>query len=187
MARVIDVAQKFFDDLGSIGAMRQQKLSYFVQAWTLVWTGKPMFSEEIQAWPNGPVTYDLWRDNSYGKTDLCHIRGADAARLDEDEARMLHAVVAFYNPFPTDALRELSHDEPWLEVREGLAPDERSNREIPITSIARYYARQAILNPNVPKKPALRQPEPAPESLVLEASLHQMSIWEGTLDRLAKA
>lgn len=35
--------------------MKLQKLVYYCQAWHLVWDGRPMFPEEIQAWASGPV------------------------------------------------------------------------------------------------------------------------------------
>ncbi|MGH2922383.1 MAG: Panacea domain-containing protein, partial [Gaiellaceae bacterium] len=37
-----------------------QKLLYYCQVWHLVWEGKPLFSERIEAWSNGPVVRDIY-------------------------------------------------------------------------------------------------------------------------------
>lgn len=187
MAHVNDIAQKLYDDLGFIGAMRQQKLAYFIQAWSLAWTGRPAFAQRIEAWPNGPVVQELWRDNRYGLQAPEKIAGADAARLQPDEISIVDAVVAHYNGLSTDGLKELSHDEAWLEARVGLAPTQSSNREMPLRSVARYYSRQAILNPDVPRKPELVPCGLAPADVIREESQRQMALWRGTLERLASA
>lgn len=54
-----DVARYFlyraYDDGEWVTPLKMQKLVYFAYVWTLLMTGKKLFNEEIQAWPNGPV------------------------------------------------------------------------------------------------------------------------------------
>ena len=57
---VFDVAAYILNKLGSISAMKLQKLVYYCQAWSLVWDERPLFSERIEAWTNGPVVPELF-------------------------------------------------------------------------------------------------------------------------------
>ncbi len=34
--------------------------AYYCQAWALVWDGKPIFSEKIEAWANGSAVRELY-------------------------------------------------------------------------------------------------------------------------------
>ncbi len=40
--------------------MKLYKLVYYAQAWHLANYGKPLFEEDIEAWPHGPVVRDLY-------------------------------------------------------------------------------------------------------------------------------
>ncbi|MCY4305991.1 MAG: DUF4065 domain-containing protein [Aestuariivita sp.] len=40
--------------------LKLQKLVYYAQAWYLANFNKPLFSEDIEAWPHGPVVRDLY-------------------------------------------------------------------------------------------------------------------------------
>jgi len=43
--------------------MKLQKLVYYSQAWALVWDEEPLFTERVEAWANGPVVPDLYREH----------------------------------------------------------------------------------------------------------------------------
>lgn len=47
----------------SITSWKLQKLVYYCQAWSLVWDEDPLFPEQIQAWADGPVCPDLYREH----------------------------------------------------------------------------------------------------------------------------
>ena len=47
MANVFDVAKYILQRTGKISTWKLQKLCYYSQAWTLAWTGKPLFEEEF--------------------------------------------------------------------------------------------------------------------------------------------
>jgi len=59
-ARARDVAEYILAKQGPMAAMKLQKLVYYSQAWGLVWDSKPLFSDAIEAWANGPVCPDLY-------------------------------------------------------------------------------------------------------------------------------
>lgn len=45
----------------SIDSLKIQKMLYYAQAESLVFCGKPLFKENIEAWDNGPMVYDVYR------------------------------------------------------------------------------------------------------------------------------
>jgi uncharacterized phage-associated protein len=59
--RAIDVADYILKHLGSMTAMKLEKLVYYSQVWSLVWTERELFRERIEAWANGPVIPSLYR------------------------------------------------------------------------------------------------------------------------------
>ena len=60
MANVFDAARYILLKTGEISTWKLQKLCYYAQAWTLAWTGKPLFPEDFEAWRNGPVCRPLF-------------------------------------------------------------------------------------------------------------------------------
>ena len=90
---------------GVNGDLQLHKLLYYCQSWHLVWTGRPLFEEPIEAWEMGPVVADLWREEKYGPTTL-------AEPLNDEELRTVVYVCDRYGDLPGKALRELSHNEP---------------------------------------------------------------------------
>ena len=64
MANAIDVAAYILEQIGSVTTMKLQKLVYYTQVRYLVMNGRPLFSDEIQAWANGPVAPNLYHIHS---------------------------------------------------------------------------------------------------------------------------
>lgn len=52
------------------GRTQKHKLLYYAQAWSLAWTGRPLFEDRIEAWINGPVVSDVWHEKSHPVGDL---------------------------------------------------------------------------------------------------------------------
>jgi uncharacterized phage-associated protein len=62
MANAVDVA-RYIRSTGTVtGGLQLQKLVYYAQAWHLVWNGRPLFDEAIDAWKLGPVVPEVRRD-----------------------------------------------------------------------------------------------------------------------------
>lgn len=141
MANIFDVAQYILQRQGSMTAMKLQKLSYYSQAWSLVWDGKPLFSERIEAWANGPVVPDLYRVHKGNfLLDKDFIQSGLINNLTNEEKETIDAVLKTYGDKTPSFLSELTHNEkPWKEAREGLALGERGNREITYASMAEFY------------------------------------------------
>jgi uncharacterized phage-associated protein len=141
MASVFDVAKFILNRSGPMSAMKLQKLVYYCQAWSLVWDGRPIFPEEIQAWIYGPVVPNLYQIHK-GKYTISEedVEG-NPNNLTRSEKGTINAILRTYEKKPLNFLIELTHSEdPWRNARKGLSPEDRSGRAISLVSMAEYYA-----------------------------------------------
>ncbi len=119
----------------SLSRMKLLKLVYYAQAWSLAWDGKPLFSEPIEAWADGPVVRSLWSKERHGSPVA-----PDPEALKGAERETVLAVLDFYGRFDGEALSEITHvEKPWHDAREGVPHGERSQGEISHESMRRYY------------------------------------------------
>jgi uncharacterized phage-associated protein len=138
MATVFDVAAYILERRGSMPAMKLQKLTYYSQAWSLVWDEMPLFDNRIEAWANGPVVPDLYTAHR-GQFQVSKIEG-DASALTDTQKETIDKVLEFYGDKTSQWLSDLTHTEsPWIDARRGLAPAQRGSEEIKIASMAMYY------------------------------------------------
>ena len=180
MAHDIDVAAYIYQQQGWMDSWRLQKLTYYSQAWSLAWTGRPLFDERLQAWDDGPVAPDLFRANKYDRVGTT-IRGADVAHLREADQRIVDAVIAFYGDMGKSDIINLTHAEPPWKV----AYDRGRNTEIAKPSMTSYYSKAAALELPGPARPEL--PEPTVTAVqFMEHLAIQRQIWAGTLELLAR-
>jgi len=141
MAAIFDVAEYILTCLGEMSAMKLQKLMYYSQAWTLAWTDKPLFEEEIEAWAKGPVVPALYFKHRGQFRVQPGFFGGNAERLSPDEKESIDRVLAFYGPKDPQWLSSLTHlEDPWKNARQGMAEDERGNRVISKVAMLEYYS-----------------------------------------------
>ncbi len=139
MASVFDVSAYILKKHGPMSAMKLQKLVYYSQAWAVVWDEKPIFSEKIRAWANGPVVTELFAEHKGEFYVKAEPRG-DHKALTRFEKETVDAVLKHYGDKTAHWLSALSHREtPWISARAGLSDGERGNSEITIGSLADYY------------------------------------------------
>lgn len=144
MASVFDVAAYILnlcDENGElpVTTWKLQKLVYYSQAWSLVWDDEALFSEEIQAWANGPVCPALYNEHR-GRFKIKEISRGNPDELDQDQKDTIEVVVEHYGEKSAQYLSELTHQErPWKDARAGLEPGERGQRTITLESMAEYY------------------------------------------------
>lgn len=122
-----------------------QKLLYYAQAWNLVFNGKRLFTDDIQAWVHGPAVpavYEAFKSN--GSADITFsVDENEFKELTSKEKDILDGVWAVYGKYDADYLEELSHsEEPWKMARNGVAPYEASKSIISETSMKDFYGRQ---------------------------------------------
>ncbi len=158
--------------------MKLYKLAYYAQAWHIVWEGRPLFDDRIEAWQHGPVPAQCWRVRK-------HEPEKPARELSEDERGVVDAVLAFYGKMSASELRNLSHDElPWREAR-GDKPDEtHAEDEITISSMRRYFTRKAMSGEPTPHR--LSRHEPMSTEQALDIAGTEAPRWRETLARLAE-
>jgi uncharacterized phage-associated protein len=138
MVSVHDVAAYVLRQSGSMTAMKLQKLAYYSQAWHLVWEGRPLFPERLEAWMNGPVVPELYRRHR-GQFVLDSWDG-DPDALSSDEAETVDTVLAYYGDWsPAKLSTQTHHEDPWVNARKGLDSFERGNREITPESMQEFY------------------------------------------------
>ncbi|MBA3021267.1 Panacea domain-containing protein [Propionicimonas sp.] len=140
MAAVLDVATFILHEHGPMTAMKLQKLVYYSQSWHLVWEDCELFPERIEAWANGPVVPDLYREHRrqfrLSESDI----SGNPAMLDKPEKSTVMAVLKYYGKLSAQQLSDLTHsEEPWKGAREGYGPGERSYDIIPLSAMAEYY------------------------------------------------
>lgn len=134
-----------------ISQLMVYKLTYYAQAWSLVFLRKPLFSGEIQAWQHGPVPIDIrseYKDYvgfaipkpSESKEDLMNL-------FTDEQLKVLDLVWDKYGDFSASKLWELCHlEDPWVDARGDLPPDAPSNILITEDSIRDYYAQFAYID-----------------------------------------
>jgi uncharacterized phage-associated protein len=139
MATAQDVAAYILKQLGSMPAMKLQKLAYYSQAWSLVWDDQPIFSDRIEAWANGPVIPSLYAQHR--GIFLVETIPGDADGLTLSERETVDAVLKYYGAQSSQWLSDLTHKEdPWLDARHGLPPGARSTEEITQAAMHEYYS-----------------------------------------------
>ena len=139
MASVFDVAKYILKQEGEMSTWKLQKLCYYSQAWSLAWTEHELFPEDFEAWSNGPVCPELFREHKglFMVSDIA--KGAPEA-LTEDEKDTVNVVLRDYGRMSPYELRELSHsEEPYKQARAGLQDGAYSDAVISKSSMGVYY------------------------------------------------
>ncbi len=140
MATCFDVASYIIEKLGSLPAMKLQKLVYYSQAWALVWDDEPLFKEPIQAWINGPIVPELYRVHR-GLFKISHLKIGDSSNLSYNQKDTINHILDYYGDKNSQWLSDLTHLEiPWQEARKGLSSYKRGHKEITHASMAEYYS-----------------------------------------------
>lgn len=142
MANVFDVAVYVLENIGESSAMKLQKLAYYSQAWSLVWDEEELFSEDFEAWANGPVVRNLYnKHRGMFKVDADVFPEGDSGNLTDNQKDTIDKVLEFYGDKTAQWLSNLTHKEsPWKEARSTLEPMDNCSEIITKASIAEYYS-----------------------------------------------
>lgn len=139
MVSALDVAAFILREMGPMTAMKLQKLVYYAQAWSLVWDEEPLFTEEIQAWANGPVVPELFQAHK-GLFKVSSIPGGDPCAINPVQEETIRGVITYYGDKSSQWLSDLTHIEaPWKDAR-GQCPEGASScTAISHAAMAEYY------------------------------------------------
>ncbi|EGU47543.1 prophage ps3 protein 01 [Vibrio ichthyoenteri ATCC 700023] len=142
MATEFDVVKYILDELGEISAMKLQKLVYYSQAWSLVWDEEELFSEDFEAWANGPVLRSLYHEHrGLFKVNADTFSQGNKEELTEDQVETIDKVLEFYGDKSAQWLSNLTHKEsPWKDARGTLEAMASSSEVLTKGSMEEYYA-----------------------------------------------
>ncbi|NLS93510.1 MAG: SocA family protein [Planctomycetaceae bacterium] len=146
-----------------ISPMKLQKLLYYTQGWHLAFTDTPIFNEQIECWPYGPVVSSVFHHfKLFGKdpidrkaTDV-RPRKVDGRRvfrtvipvlpddLPSESREVLDAVWDSYKNLTAIKLSNMTHaaDGPWREIYDRYSGSPPTGTDIPMELIARYFKAQ---------------------------------------------
>lgn len=139
------VISALFNELEEITPLMLQKLLYYVQGLTLTLTGKPIFTEECEAWVHGPVyrkVYELFSSFKFNPIDddKFALISDLKSTLTEEEKTTVKLVADTFGVYSAKTLEKLSHKEkPWLNARKGYADEMHCEECISKDSIKAYF------------------------------------------------
>lgn len=143
--KTLRIIAYLFEQLEEVTPLMLQKLLYFIQGISYALYGKPMLSEECQAWAHGPVypeVYDIFKDFKYNPiedTRFAIFEGSEH-ELTEQEKTVINLVANTFGQYGGKILERITHEEtPWKTAREGYADGISSNEIISTDSIKKYY------------------------------------------------
>jgi len=118
--KALDIANKIISKTDvergdTISNLKLQKLLYYVQGFNLAVFDKPLFDEDIQAWPYGPVVPEVFNAfKKHRKGPINPQKYPDTLTLTKEEQDLFDKVYAEYSQYSAIGLMNLTHDEgPW--------------------------------------------------------------------------
>lgn len=110
---------RLFNNLSEITPLGLQKLLYFCQGYSLALGSAPIFPEECEAWPHGPVyqeIYHLFKSFKYNPIDddrfIILNNSKDA--LSDREKQIIDLISATFGAYSGKTLETITHSEdPW--------------------------------------------------------------------------
>lgn len=126
MANVFDVADFFIqianqseDD--QMTNLKVNKLLYYAQGAFLARTGSPLFDDQIEAWPLGPVVVDIYHKYKVcGRNPISSEGDIDRTCFTDEEFEVLLDVMREFGKYTGSALVSFTHrpGTPWSNARE---------------------------------------------------------------------
>ena len=114
--------------------LKLQKVLYFAQAYYLSKIGKPLFSDNIEAWEYGPVIPDVYHKfKSKGSNPI--ICEEDKSSLTDEDKETLKKVWGTFGGYSASKLVDITHAHtPWKEANQS------ASKIISHKAIKEYYA-----------------------------------------------
>jgi len=143
MANIFNVARYVLNQCGPLCIWKLQKLCYYSQAWSLAWTGQPLFPEDFEAWSNGPVCPELLPVHQghfvLTASDIPVALESEPG-LTLEQMNSIDCVLAEYGSMEPYELREQTHSEkPWQDARGNLPDGAKCQNVLSKTAIQKYY------------------------------------------------
>lgn len=140
MASVFDTAKYILEKMGPLSSMKLQKLCYYSQAWSIVWDDNELFPEEFEAWANGPVCRELFKQTQGKYKIIAEDEPGNSNHLSDEQKDTVDKVLDYYGPHDAQWLSQLTHmEDPWNLARKGVPAGEGCSNIITKESMAIYY------------------------------------------------
>ena len=124
--------------------LKLQKLLYLAQGYSYAFYDRPLFKEDLEGWVHGPVVrnvYDMFKNYQYNSINT----NFEVQELDDEAKDIINYVIKNFGKYDAKYLEKISHEQkPWILSREGLDPDERSDKTISKESIANYFINEVF-------------------------------------------
>lgn len=140
----------------AIDHLKLQKLTYFSHGWHLAVTGRPLITQNVLAWPYGPVVRQLYdefkvygRDTIDGRATYFDHESDEwvpfAAALDAESELVIERVWDVYKKYTGLQMSAMAHAEgtPWYQTVGHLKPSEIRDIPIPNPVIREHYVKLA--------------------------------------------
>lgn len=138
MLQAIDVAKWFINNVQP-EPLKLQKLLYLSQGYSYAFNGKPLFNDDMEAWVHGPVVpnvYSQYKNYFYNPINIKY----ELPHYEEEDLAVMEYVKDNFSKYDAKYLEQLSHNQdPWIEARSGLDPDERSHKTIDEGLVSDYF------------------------------------------------
>lgn len=131
----LDIASYFLakETFGAhdISNMKLQKLLYYAQGFHLAQFGSPLFHENIEKWPYGPVVVEVYQAyKGFGGNPISS--NIPAPALKSEEIETLNRIYSIFGAITAYSLSDMTHRErPWLETED--------NQVIPLSLIQAFF------------------------------------------------
>ena len=136
--KAIHIGKTFINEIHP-DSLKLQKLLYLAQGYSYAFYDEPLFEEDMEAWVHGPVVtsvYHEYKDYKFNPIPISY----ELIKFDEQALSVLNYVKNKFAKYDGKFLEEMTHNqEPWILSREGLDPDERSDKTISKQNIANYF------------------------------------------------
>lgn len=134
----LDIAKWFINEIQP-EPLKLQKLLYLSQGFSYAFNDRALFDDEIEGWVHGPVVASVYREYCSFKYNPIAI-SYKLIDFDNETLAVLNYVKNNFAKYDAKYLEDMTHkQEPWILSREGLDPDERSDKTISKQSIANYF------------------------------------------------
>lgn len=123
--------------------MALQKLTYYIQGFSIPLLKQPIFTVEPHAWAYGPVYGQLWHEFKEGLPECSEENFLDTP-FSEDELDLVIAVCNTFGKYSGPELSKFTHQEaPWVDAREraGATEGEWCNEPITLESMGDYFSK----------------------------------------------
>jgi len=134
-----------FERAEEVTPLALQKLLYYVQGLYMVNYGKPLFSEDCQAWTHGPVyekVYEMFKSFAYSPIDDKRfvVLKEKFHELGADEKEIIDLVINTFGTYSGKTLESITHKEaPWFNAYVEKCEIDYFNEVITKESIKEYF------------------------------------------------